>query len=539
MSSLFRTELAIRQTDPVGRRWLFVPYDQLCDALGPLAREAPEELGIVVVEAPAKGGRRPYHKQKLALLLANLRHFTLEQAGRGVAIRHVVSPGGYADALAPLVRELGVLRMMEAAERELREDLEPLVTQGGLEVLPHEGWLTTEDDFERGAGASPPWRMDAFYRQVRKRTGILMEDGKPVGGKYSFDAENREAWDGDPPAAIPPDFPLDPVKEEVLELVEDRFGDHPGALCPEALPATREDAETLWGWVRDACLPRFGPFEDAMSVQSRTLFHTRISGLLNLHRLTPRRVVGDVLEMDLPLASQEGFLRQVLGWREFVRHVHRATDGFREIPGWEGVPERDGVAAPSFLGADGPLPEAFWGTASGLHCLDHVVEGVWEEGYGHHITRLMVLSNLATLLDVEPRALTDWFWVAYTDAYDWVVEPNVLAMGTFAVGELMTTKPYVSGTPYIRKMSDFCEGCALDPDETCPISDLYWAFLERHRSRLEKNRRLALPLASARRRNEARKAADVRVFDAVRERMGVGQAVTPEVVRSARRDPDA
>jgi deoxyribodipyrimidine photolyase-related protein len=538
MPSPFRTELARRQTDPVGRRWLFVPYDQLTDTLGPLTREAPEELGVVVVEAPEKGGRRPYHKQKLALLLANLRHFTLEQAGRGVAIRHIVSPGGYADALAPLVRELGALRMMEAAERELRADLEPLVAQGGLEVLPHEGWLTTEDDLQGGAGASPPWRMDAFYRQVRKRTGILMEDGKPLGGKYSFDSENREAWDGEPPAAVPPDFPLDPVKEEVLGLMEGRFGDHPGVLRPDALPATQADVETLWGWALGACLPRFGPFEDAMSVRSRTLFHTRVSELLNLHRITPRRVVEDVLELDIPLASREGFVRQVLGWREFVRHVHRATDGFREIPGWERVPERDGSAAPSFLAADGPLPEAFWGTPSGLHCLDHVVEGVWEEGYGHHITRLMVLSNLATLLDVDPRALTDWFWVAYTDAYDWVVEPNVLAMGTFAVGGLMTTKPYVSGTPYIRKMSDFCEACALDPAETCPISDLYWAFLERHRSRLEANRRLALPLASAGRRDEARKASDIRVFVAVRERMGAGQAVTPEVVQSARRVPD-
>ena len=538
-SSPFRTELARRQTDPTDRRWLFVPYDQLTDTLGPLAREAPEELGVVVVEAPVKGGRRPYHKQKLALVLANLRHFTLEQAARGVAIRHVVSPGGYSDALAPLVRKLGPLRMMEAAERELRADLDPLVAEGGLEVLPHEGWLTTEDDFERGAGASPPWRMDAFYRRVRQRTGVLMEDGKPLGGKYSFDAENRKAWDGDPPAAIPPDFPLDPVKEEVVALVQDRFREHPGTLRPAALSATREDAETLWRWARGECLPRFGPFEDAMSVRSRSLFHTRVSGLLNLHRLTPRRVVDDILELDIPLASCEGFLRQILGWREFVRHVHRATDGFREIPGWEGVPERDGGAAPSFLGADGPLPDAFWGTPSGLHCLDHVVEGVWEEGYGHHITRLMVLSNLATLLDVDPRALTDWFWVAYTDAYDWVVEPNVLAMGTFAVGELMTTKPYVSGTPYIRKMSDYCGECALDPDETCPISDLYWAFLERHRSRLEGNRRLALPLASARRRDEARKASDIRVFNTVRERMGAGQPVTPEDVQSARKDPDA
>ncbi|TVP42493.1 MAG: deoxyribodipyrimidine photolyase [Gemmatimonadales bacterium] len=538
-SSAFRRELEGRQTDPAGRRWLFVPYDQLSDSVGPLAREAPEELGIVVVESPSKGARRPYHRQKLALLLANLRHFALEQAARGVSVHHVVSPGGYADALAPLVRERGPFRMMEAAERELRADLAPLVVKGGLEILPHEGWLTTREDFEKGAGPSPPWRMDAFYRQVRKRTGILMENGKPEGGKYSFDAENREAWKGDPPAAILPIFPLDPVKEEVVALVEERFGNHPGVLQPDALPATLPDVEALWEWALEACLPRFGPFEDAMSVDSRTLFHTRVSGLLNLLRITPQRLLEDVLALDISLASREGFVRQLLGWREFVRHVHRATDGFRQIPGWEEVPERDGGAAPSFLGAKEALPEAFWGTPSGLHCLDHVVEGVWEEGYGHHITRLMVISNLATLLDVDPRALTDWFWVAYTDAFDWVVEPNVLAMGTFAVGDLMTTKPYVSGTPYIRKMSDFCGACALDPEDSCPVSDLYWAFLERHRTRLEGNRRLALPLASARRRDDARKASDARVFEAVRKRLAAGEAVTPEVVRGARGREDS
>ncbi|NIT96742.1 MAG: deoxyribodipyrimidine photolyase, partial [Actinobacteria bacterium] len=195
-----------------------------------------------------------------------------------------------------------------------------------------------------------------------------------------------------------------------------------------------------------------------MSTRSTGLFHTRISSLLNLHRLHPGRVVREVAELDVPLASREGFIRQVLGWREFVRHVHVATDGLRRIPDqavesraapgdagyerWAGQPWAgsapggiDGGAAPSLLGADGPLPPAFWGTPSGLHCLDSVVSDVWREGWSHHITRLMVLSNLATLLDVEPRELADWFWVAYTDAYDWVVEPNVLGMGTFAAGD--------------------------------------------------------------------------------------------------------
>lgn len=501
MSELTK-RLKARETNPRGRRWLFVPYDQLSDRIGPLSREDPAELGVVVVESTWKAKRRPYHKQKLALVLANLRHFALEQAARGVAVRHVATTGRYRDALAPLVRELGPLRVMDPAERELRTDLAPLFETGGLARIPHEGWLTTTEQFEASAR---PWRMDAFYRRVRKETGILMDGGKPVGGKYSFDAANRKPWHGDPPAPDLPTFSPDAITAEVGALVEEHFADHPGRLRLDRLPATIDDAESSWRWACESCLPEFGPYEDAMSARSTNLFHTRVSSLLNLHRLLPRRVVADVEGLDVPLNGKEGFIRQVLGWREFVRHVHVATDGFRDIE------------TTSFFDADEPLPAAYWGEPSGLACLDRVVESVWEEGYSHHITRLMVLSNLATLLDLSPRALTDWFWVAYTDAYDWVVEPNVLAMGTYAVGDLMTTKPYVSGAAYIDRMSDYCGTCRFHPKKDCPITPLYWAFLARHRERLAGNPRLRLPLASLGKRSDARRREDAEIFRRMRE----------------------
>jgi deoxyribodipyrimidine photolyase-related protein len=196
------------------RRWLFVPYDQLTDAVGPLARTPANELGIVVVECPEKARRRPYHQQKLALVLTNLRHFALEQAERGVAVRHVVA-SSYAAALEPLVAELGVsIEMMRPAERELRADLAPLVETNKLKLSPHEGWLTTSEDF-RASQAGPPWRMDAFYRHVRRRLGILMERGKPVGGRFSFDSENRQPWHGEPPAPTLPTFRVDEITAEV------------------------------------------------------------------------------------------------------------------------------------------------------------------------------------------------------------------------------------------------------------------------------------------------------------------------------------
>jgi deoxyribodipyrimidine photolyase-related protein len=530
-----------------GRRWLFVPYDQLTDAVGPLSREPASALGIVVVECPNKAERRPYHQQKLALLLANLRHFSLEQADRGVAVRHVVATS-YAAALAQQVAELGPLELMRPAERELRSELSPLVETGKLRLLPHEGWLTTARDF-RESQRGPPWRMDAFYRHVRRRLGILMDGAQPLGGRFSFDTENRQPWHGQPPAPAPPTFEIDDITREVCSLVRERFGHHPGTLAPERLPATCADAARLWNWAKRECLPGFGPFEDAMSTRSNSLFHTQISALLNLQRLSAHRVVADVAaDSRIPLASREGFVRQVLGWREYMRHVHDATDGFRVVAGaaqptarspgdggyarwahqpWPTPHGGDGGSLASHLGSSRPLPPAYWGTRSGLDCLDTVVASVWREGYSHHITRLMVLSNLAMLLDVSPRELSDWFWVAYVDAYDWVVEPNVHGMGSFGLGELLTTKPYVAGAAYIDRMSDYCESCRFDPKTTCPITPLYWAYLNRHRPALEKVPRLKLPLAAEAKRTPPQRERDQQAYETVARELEEGRQLSP------------
>ena len=515
----FLRELSDRASDDRRRRWLYVPYDQLSDRIGPLSSEEPGELGVVLVESPWKASRRPYHKQKLALVVGNQRRFALEQAERGVAIRYLVADGPYSSALAEVAGELGPLRVMRPAERELRVDLASLVEGGALEELPHEGWLTGRSTFDASRGRDGGWRMDAFYRRVRRESGVLMDGDEPVGGRFSFDADNRRPWKGDPPAPTPPSFPSDPIKDEVLELVASRYGDHPGRLDGDALPTTAGDAARLWEWARSSCLESFGPFEDAMSHRSPNLFHTRISSLLNLHRLLPRDVVADVEALDVPLSSREGFIRQVLGWREFVRHVHEATDGFRSTPG-------AADATTPHLGGDHPLPPVFWEEApSGLRCLDEVVTSVWREGYSHHITRLMVIGNLATLLDLSARELTDWFWVAYTDAYDWVVEPNVLGMATFSLGPLFTTKPYVSGASYIDRMSDYCGGCVFSPRKTCPITRLYWAFLARHRETLAGNARMALPLRSLEKRDPAKRREDKATFDVVREALDRGDPV--------------
>ncbi len=546
--SVFRKLLRERQSDPLNRRWLFIPYDQLSDQIGPLSSEDPRTLGIVVVENTWKAGLRPYHKQKLALIIANLRNFALEQAARGIAVEHIYVHGPYRSALEEVAKRRGNIRVMRPAERELRVDLQPLLEAGLIEEIPHEGWLTTTEQFRMSHPNGSPYLLERFYRKVRRDTGVLMEGGQPVGGQFNFDKENRNPYRGDPPAPALPTFRADAVKEEVGELIESAFGRHPGKLNLDSLPATAEDAERHWSWAKRHALPLFGKYEDAMATHASTLFHTRTSALMNIHRLLPARVVNDVAALEIPIASKEGFIRQVLGWREFMRHVHEATGGFRVMPEgpaevaaapgdggyarWSGEPwsakqprdNPDGGALVSILDASAPLPPAFWGRKSGLACLDQVVADVWNEGWSHHITRLMILSNLATLLDISPRELTDWFWAAYIDAYDWVVEPNVLGLGTFATGQLFTTKPYVSGANYIRRMSDYCDECRFVPGKTCPFTPLYWAFLERHRPLLEGNNRLRIMYRGM----KQPRIKEQDTFERVRELLTAGEELTPD-----------
>jgi deoxyribodipyrimidine photolyase-related protein len=523
--SAFTRALAERRPDPGARgerRWVYVGYDQLSADIGPLSSEDPRELGIVLLENPEKAARRPYHQQKLFAVLANGRQFALEQAARGVAVRHqVVAPGStYAGTLIDLASQLGPLRVLEPAEREHRHDLAPAIAKGALRVVPHDGWISERSQFERSQGQAPPYRMDAFYRSMRQATGLLMDGDAPLGGRYSFDSENRLPYRGSPPAPAQLRFATDAVDDEVAELITRHFGTHPGTLDPGAMPTTQADAEAMWRWAKQHALPHFGPYEDAMSSSARRLFHTSVSVLVNLSRLLPRRLVTEVAEAaKLPLPTREGFVRQILGWREFMHHVHVATDGLRDLAEW-----RARLPAPP---PEVPLLPAYWGKPSGLRCLDDVVAAVWEEGYSHHITRLMVLSNLAMLVEASPRELTDWFWIAYVDAYDWVVEPNVLAMGTFSLGDVLTTKPYVAGAAYIHKMSDFCGSCAFDPKKTCPVTPLYWAYLARHQEQLAANHRMKLPLAAAAKRSPSLRRADAAVFAKVQTLLGEGKRLAP------------
>ena len=527
--------------DILNRRWIYTPYDRLTDRTGPLTEQPPSDTGIVLVESTAKALRRPYHKKKLVVLISNMRHFALEQQAKGVAVLYHFSPVSHGQALLELQREhdLPTFTCMTPAERELRLDL-AIAQQSGLalDLVQDSTWASNSGDFLETFGPFKPGKsyvMDRFYRRMRQHTGVLMQNGKPVGGQFSFDADNRHPYREEVPVPTPPIWPPDDVTQEVIEFVESTYGHHFGTASGFDLPCTQSDCDAFWHFFLDHLLPSFGRFEDAMRDDHLQLFHSKTSVLLNLGRLLAPDLIRDVADRaatkQAPLASCEGFIRQVLGWREFMRHLHEQTDGYRLLA--DHVPQEPDPlpqvhspdqtqcasmaytstarpdpfagATPSALHASLPLPAVYWGVKSGLHCMDTVVAQVIQEGWSHHITRLMILSNLATLCGFSPRELTNWFWMAYVDAYDWVVETNVLGMATYADGGVTATKPYVSGAAYINRMSNFCGHCQYDPKKSvgpgsCPFTALYWTFLERNEPILSNNFRMRMPYSSLRKK---------------------------------------
>ncbi|MFQ3550162.1 MAG: cryptochrome/photolyase family protein [Armatimonadota bacterium] len=318
---MFLERLKKLNSSSENRKWVYVAYDQLSDQIGILSEEQPINTSIILIESREHADRRPYHKQRLLLNWANQRHFALEQAKKGVYVDYIITDDSISSALEKTISRVGIIQVMEPAEYELREELQSLVSDGKIIYKQHNGWLTQPDDLI-SACPNNQYRMDSFYRYIRKKTDILMENGKPVGGKYSFDTENRLPWKGNPPAPIYPTFFVDDIKIEVENIIETQFADHPGEIDISNIPATLDDIEKLCSWAKSECLPYFGPYEDAMSSKSSGLFHTKISAILNMHRITPKKIIDDVINLDIPLASKEAFIRQVLGKRSRRRVVH-------------------------------------------------------------------------------------------------------------------------------------------------------------------------------------------------------------------------
>ncbi|MCM3553644.1 cryptochrome/photolyase family protein [Janibacter melonis] len=443
--------------------------------------EVPQGTRVVLVEDDLLFRQYAFHAHKLVLHRASMRRFARRLRGAGLEVDVVESradePTG--PRLSALIREIGPDRVevFDVHDDWLSRDITTALHDGGYDlrtqdVLETPGFLTTREEL-RGWFAEHPARMQHFYTWQRRRLGVLVDGDQPVGGRWSFDTENRKKL---PKGYDPPRVDLATEHgadvRAAVEWVAQEFPDAPGDPATFAWPTDAAEARDHLAAFLDERLADFGPYEDAISADHPFVHHALITPMLNIGLITPREVLDAVLahadEHDVPIASLEGFVRQVIGWREYMRATYHLY-GRR-------------MRTSNRLHHDEDLAPGWWDASTGLLPVDLVVQRVLDNGYCHHIERLMVLGNAMCLLRVRPDAAYEWFMKLFVDAYDWVMVPNVYAMSQFAAGEAMTTKPYVSGSNYLKKMSDLPPGEWRDDWDA-----LYWTFVVDHREVFEEN----------------------------------------------------
>ena len=447
---------------------------------------------------------------RTALFLAAMRHFeqALRAAGRPVHYTRLDAPGNQGSLGAQLQADIARLRparlvMTAPGDWRVLKAIQAAAQAVALplEIREDRHFYGSVRAFAAHAKGRKALRMEFFYREQRRRHGVLVQrgaqadgpdegaGGEPVGGQWNFDADNREAFGAAGPGTVPPrsTFEPDDITREVIALVADRFATHPGQLAGFAWPVTRAQAlQALQAFI-DERLPLFGRYQDAMWPGDPWLYHSHLSAALNLKLLNPREVVAQAVAAyeagRAPLASVEGFVRQILGWREYVRGVY-----WTQMPGYL---ERNALEARE------DLPAWFWTGATDLACLRDALAQTLDHGYANHIQRLMVIGLYALMLGVQPQQVHAWYLAVYVDAVEWVELPNTLGMAQYADGGVMGSKPYIATGRYIQRMSPHCQACRYDPaqregDRACPYTTLYWDFLMRHEATLARNPRMAL-----------------------------------------------
>ena len=457
------------------------------------------------------------HKARIAVFLAAMRHFRDALVAEGLAVDYTEltpearpgEPATLADALRVSLRAARPekLVVVEPGEWRVREALVAAAREEGvaLEIRPDRHFFASRDDFDRHARGRRQLRLEYFYRPLRERYDVLMDDGEPAGGRWNYDVENRGAFPRSGPGELPAPrrFSPDATTRDVLRLVEARFAAHPGSLADFDWPVTPADARAALDDFLAHRLVNFGRYQDAIWTGTPWLWHARLSQALNLKLLDPRAVVAGAERAwrsgGVPLEAAEGFIRQVLGWREYVRGVY-----------WHFMPEYESRNA---LGADLALPNFYWTAATEMNCLRDALAQTLRYGYAHHIQRLMVTGLFALLAGVRPQDVHRWYLAVYVDAVEWVELPNTLGMSQFADGGVMASKPYCASGGYIDRMSNACRGCRYRPTvasgaDACPFTTLYWDFLARHERLLAGNPRMTMQL-----KNLGRKpAAEVRTI---------------------------
>ncbi len=484
--------------------------DQLSVSLASLLDIDRSNAVVLLAEVWDEATYVRHHQAKIALVFSAMRHFAEELRADGWKVDYVklADPANTGSLRGEVERALTrhnvrAIRVTEPGEWRLQQDFEQwsAALSCPVEILPDMRFLCDKTQFYTWAAARRELRMEYFYRDMRRQTGLLMDGDKPAGGKWNFDADNRSG----PPAnlAVPPPsrFAPDAITREVLALVAARFGNHFGSLEGFAMPVTRANAEAAFADFLENRLPTFGQYQDAMVAGEDFMFHANISAAMNLGLLDPL-AVAQAAEAEYragraPLNAAEGFIRQVIGWREYIRGMY-----------WLDMP---GMAQANFLDARRPLPDFYWTAETDMACLADCVRTTRDNAYAHHIQRLMVLGNFALLAGIEPGQVADWFLVVYADAYEWVELPNVAGMALHADGGRLASKPYAASGAYINRMSNYCRGCRYDVKQkvgpqACPFNALYWDFLARNEAKLERNMRLANPYATWRRMDQDKRA---------------------------------
>ncbi len=488
----------------------FVLGDQLHHRVSSLTDCDPERDVVLMVEVMAEATYVRHHKQKIAFLFSAMRHFAAELEARGIAVDYVrlddpANTGSFTGELERaverhrpdriVVTEPGEWRVWEMMQL-WREDLPVPV-----EIRDDNRFLCHRAEFAAWAGDRRSLRMETFYRGMRRRTGILMKAGEPVGGQWNFDHDNRKRLPKGHRPIERPRFEPDLITQEVISLVERRFTDHFGDLDEFGWPVTRADALSALKHFIAACLPTFGDYQDAMKAGAPFLAHALIAPALNAGLLDAEEVCRAAerayAESHAPLNCVEGFIRQILGWREYVRGLY-----------WARMPD---YAATNALEAKRDLPWFYWSGETKMNCLAQVVADTRRHAYAHHIQRLMVTGNFALIAGIAPAQVEEWYLVVYADAFEWVELPNVHGMALWADGGVMGSKPYAASGAYINRMSDYCSACTYEVAEktgknACPFNYLYWNFLIENAERLEANPRMAMPYRTLAGMADARRA---------------------------------
>ncbi len=467
--------------------------DQLTPELSSLQGVTPDETVVLMAEVVGEASYVRHHKKKIAFLFSAMRHFAEELRLAGWQVDYVQlndagNCGSLAGELLRAAERHGAahIRVTEPGEWRVQQGLQALDTALDIEILPDDRFIASHAEFNSWAEGRKALRMEYFYREMRRKTGLLMDGEQPEGGQWNFDHDNRKAAERNLLMPQPLRFAPDAITREVIDLVEARFADHFGTLEPFWFATTRADAKAAFAHFLKTALPHFGDYQDAMLAGEKFLYHAVVSLYLNCGLLDPlemcRAVEAEYRGGRVPLNAAEGFIRQIIGWREYVRGIY-----WREGPDY---------VHRNVLNATRPLPEFYWSADTKMACIKACVEQTRDEAYAHHIQRLMVTGNFALLAGVDPYELHEWYLAVYADAFEWVEAPNTVGMSQFADGGLLASKPYVASGAYIDRMSDYCGSCSYNVKakagrKACPFNYLYWDFIARHHDRLKGNPRMA------------------------------------------------